>query len=570
MLVAALTLIPAIMALLGRAAFWPFRPRFDPALAARPGEAQAGGVWSWIAARVARAPALVLSATAVLFLLMSLGVFRLEQTFDSLTALPEGTESREGFELLRAAFPAGELAPTEVYVVLPSGSGVTGHLDGLGQLTVDLARQPGVAAVTSAAYPFGLSATAAENPAAAPSVGPDAVADASAAIPEPVREAIARGEVGGPAGSDAVDEALVERIGLYAASQRYVSPDNAVARFDVSLERNPYSLTAIEEIPGLRDAAKSAAVAAGLPVDRADVLVGGETATAYDTKVANDRDIRIVLPLILAAIGIILGLLLRSVVAPLYLLATIVLSYFATLGLATVVFQDLLGQSGVNSGVPFLLFVFSAALGVDYSIYLMTRVREEVAQHELTDGVRRALSRTGGVITLGRHHSRRHLRGIDDLTAASPLSTWIRGRGRRPDRHVHRPLPDGAVDCAPAPALELVAAADRNGSTRVCRPSPRAGAWRHWLRLRHSAGDRTNDMIAGGRDGERDRTDGIGRGALRRLPPRRPAGDGGRGRVPRPPDPGLAPDRARRHPPARARLPLPRLRACPHLHHRRR
>ncbi|HVX57947.1 MAG TPA: MMPL family transporter, partial [Candidatus Saccharimonadales bacterium] len=85
--------------------------------------------------------------------------------------------------------------------------------------------------------------------------------------------------------------------------------------------------------------------------------------------------------------------------APLYLLATSVLTYFSTLGIATIVFQNLLGQQGVGASVPFYLFVFLIALGVDYNIYLMARVREEMRHDNLHDGTVRALARTGGVIT---------------------------------------------------------------------------------------------------------------------------------------------------------------------------
>ena len=129
------------------------------------------------------------------------------------------------------------------------------------------------------------------------------------------------------------------------------------------------------------------------------MLVGGPTATSYDTKVASDRDTRVVLPLILLAIGVILALLLRSLVAPIYLLATIVLSYAATLGLCTLLFAWFFGHDGVSSGMPFFLFVFLVALGVDYNIFLMSRIREETARLGLHDGTRQAVGRTGGVIT---------------------------------------------------------------------------------------------------------------------------------------------------------------------------
>ncbi|MEJ7763310.1 MAG: MMPL family transporter [Thermomicrobiales bacterium] len=184
---------------------------------------------------------------------------------------------------------------------------------------------------------------------------------------------------------------------LYAVSAGAVSRGGNVAALAVTLDEIPYGPAALAMVPGVRQSARDAAAAAGLGRDA--VLVGGETATAYDTRAANDRDTLIVLPLILLAIGVILGLLLRSVVAPLYLLATIVLSYAATLGISTFVFITVLGQEGVSGGTPFFLFVFLVALGVDYNIFLMVRIREETGRHGLETGTRRALGRTGGVIT---------------------------------------------------------------------------------------------------------------------------------------------------------------------------
>jgi uncharacterized membrane protein YdfJ with MMPL/SSD domain len=107
----------------------------------------------------------------------------------------------------------------------------------------------------------------------------------------------------------------------------------------------------------------------------------------------------IVLPAILLAIMVILGLLLRSVIAPLYVGLTIVLTYFSTLGLAILVFRVVFGQQSIGNSVPFLLFVFLNALGVDYSIYLMSRLREEAAHVPLRQATELALERTGGVIT---------------------------------------------------------------------------------------------------------------------------------------------------------------------------
>ena len=143
--------------------------------------------------------------------------------------------------------------------------------------------------------------------------------------------------------------------------------------------------------------AQQSAESQGLPAG--SVLIGGDTSESYDTRTAGDRDSIVVLPLILLAIGVVLGLLLRSLIAPLYLMATIAFTYFATLGLAVVVFVVLFGHSGVGPAVPFYLFVFLNALSVDYNIYLMSRIREEARGAPLEEATRHALARTGPVIT---------------------------------------------------------------------------------------------------------------------------------------------------------------------------
>jgi RND superfamily putative drug exporter len=105
------------------------------------------------------------------------------------------------------------------------------------------------------------------------------------------------------------------------------------------------------------------------------------------------------MPLILLVVLVILGLLLRAVVAPLVLVATVVVSFFGALGLCNLVFDRLLGFGGWESSVPLIGFLFLVALGVDYNIFLMSRVREEAARHGTVEGTKRGLAVTGGVIT---------------------------------------------------------------------------------------------------------------------------------------------------------------------------
>ncbi|WKN47783.1 MMPL family transporter [Nocardioides sp. Arc9.136] len=134
-------------------------------------------------------------------------------------------------------------------------------------------------------------------------------------------------------------------------------------------------------------------------IDGADALVGGGSAFYLDTKVASNRDNKVIIPIVLLVVFLILVGLLRALVAPLLLMATVVLSFGAALGISTLLFEFVFGFAGADPGFPLFAFVFLVALGIDYNIFLMTRVREESALHGTRRGSLIALSSTGGVIT---------------------------------------------------------------------------------------------------------------------------------------------------------------------------
>ncbi|GAA3456252.1 MMPL family transporter [Dactylosporangium matsuzakiense] len=127
--------------------------------------------------------------------------------------------------------------------------------------------------------------------------------------------------------------------------------------------------------------------------------VGGSSAVTLDTQEAAARDARVVIPIVLVVVLLILALLLRAVVAPLLLMATVVLSFGAALGVSSLVFNHLFGFAGAEASFPLLVFVFLVALGIDYNIFLVTRVREESGRHGTREGALRGLAATGGVIT---------------------------------------------------------------------------------------------------------------------------------------------------------------------------
>jgi RND superfamily putative drug exporter len=142
---------------------------------------------------------------------------------------------------------------------------------------------------------------------------------------------------------------------------------------------------------------KARSVAHG--IDGADALVGGGAALYLDTKIASDRDNKVVIPLVLLVVFIILMLLLRAVAIPLILMATVILSFGAALGISSLIFRYVYDFAGADPTFPLFAFVFLVALGIDYNIFLMTRVREETADHGTRKGSLIALSSTGGVIT---------------------------------------------------------------------------------------------------------------------------------------------------------------------------
>jgi RND superfamily putative drug exporter len=134
-------------------------------------------------------------------------------------------------------------------------------------------------------------------------------------------------------------------------------------------------------------------------VPGADALVGGGAALYLDTKIASDRDNKVIIPIVLVVVFVILVLLLRALLAPLLLMGTVVLSFGAALGISALIFRYVFGFAGADPGFPLFAFVFLVALGIDYNIFLMTRVREETQAHGTRKGSLIALSSTGGVIT---------------------------------------------------------------------------------------------------------------------------------------------------------------------------
>jgi RND superfamily putative drug exporter len=189
----------------------------------------------------------------------------------------------------------------------------------------------------------------------------------------------------------AAEQAVTAIGGIGAPTDIKPLGDTGRSWFEASIKEDVSSPEAFNLVRDVRAAAHA--------VPGADAKVGGGAALYLDTKIASDRDNRVIIPIVLVVVFLILMLLLRALVSPLILMATVVLSFGAALGLSSLIFRYIFDFKGADPGFPLFAFVFLVALGIDYNIFLMTRVREETINHGTRKGSLIALSSTGGVIT---------------------------------------------------------------------------------------------------------------------------------------------------------------------------
>ncbi len=189
--------------------------------------------------------------------------------------------------------------------------------------------------------------------------------------------------------ADAVAEALADTEGVAEVNDPVVASDHVF--LEGTLEAPSDSQDAQDAVDRVRESVHA--------VPDAGALVGGNTAVNLDAQRAAERDSWIIMPLVLLAVLVILAILLRALVAPLILVATVVLSFAAALGVSALVFEHIFGFAGADTAFPLFVFVFLVALGIDYNIFLMTRVHEEAQRYGTRRGALIALAATGGVIT---------------------------------------------------------------------------------------------------------------------------------------------------------------------------
>lgn len=364
LLAASLTLTPALLAVFGRAAFWPSRPK--------PGS-QRLGLWGQVAERVVRHPKVTLAAGVALFGALALGLIGY-QTGGLTGAAPAGSDSSVGAAVLNAHFPQATVGSDQP--LLRFTSSVWDDPSVLTQAQQQLVASPVFQSV-SGPLGFGSGAVPADQLASLhASLGP-----AATLLPSP------------PPGSHVSPQLYA----AYRATAQFISPDGQTIQYYAALRAGPSGSTAAADaIPRARTALDAVAHATGA---RAWGIAGPD-ASAYDINAASNSSLVMVVPAVLVLILILLGLLLRSLVAPWYLVVTVGLSYLASLGFAMLVFVHLGGNDGLIFVLPLLMFVFSMALGADYNILVMSRIREE-AHHAptLTIALTRAIGITGGTVT---------------------------------------------------------------------------------------------------------------------------------------------------------------------------
>ncbi len=195
--------------------------------------------------------------------------------------------------------------------------------------------------------------------------------------------------IGNAAAATALQHALATTPGIAAVTPPVTS--GGLAYLQGTLASQPVSQAAYATVDRVRTAVHQ--------IPGADAKVGGGTAVTMDVESYATRDRNMIIPLVLLVVMIILGLLLRAVVAPLVLIGTVILSFGAALGLSALAFRYLFGFAGEDTSVPLFIFVFLVALGIDYNIFLMTRVREETIRSGTRRGALTGLAATGGVIT---------------------------------------------------------------------------------------------------------------------------------------------------------------------------
>ncbi|HEX7055869.1 MAG TPA: MMPL family transporter [Bacilli bacterium] len=329
MVLASLTLVPALLAIFGRVSFYPFIPR-TPEMArdwaARKGKPapklkEPHRFGMALGGKIVQKPLLVAAITVIA--LGGLAVFAAQTkfTYDTFSAFPSSMPSREGFALIGDKFSQGELAPVKVMIQTE--------------------------------------------------------------------------------GKDISVQTALQKLDYIA---KISGPQNGkqnpdIVAYQLELKFNPFSNDAIDRIPELREKLTAAVSAAGIGDAAHKVWIGGQTANQYDIRQVSSDDAQRIIPVIIVLISLLLFFYLRSVTATIYLILTVLLSYFSALGLGWLIVHYLLGAEAIQGFIPLYAFVFLVALGEDYNIFMVSSIWKNSRHVPLRQAVRQGVAHTGSVIT---------------------------------------------------------------------------------------------------------------------------------------------------------------------------
>lgn len=321
--IAALVVLPAILVLIGRVAFFPFVPRTED-MAQRKGKKQnkpSHKTSHKIGHFVTHKPWIVIVATLLLLGGLTVFVPRIQYTFDLLSSFPEDMPSREGFTLIEENFSPGELAPIQL-VIDTNGK------------DINLQQQ-----IASISY---------------------------------------------------IDSVSDVQIG---------EKNNHIQLYELTLNLNPYAKEALAHIPELKAEVGKMLETEGIKEADQHLWIGGETASQYNTQQITVRDETVIMPTMIALIALLLFIYLRSLTATVYLLATVIISYFGALGAGWLILHHVMGAEAISGAIPLYAFVFLVALGEDYNIFMISEIWKKRKTSDHLTAVEEGVVRTGSVIT---------------------------------------------------------------------------------------------------------------------------------------------------------------------------
>jgi putative drug exporter of the RND superfamily len=439
-LLAGLTLTPALISLFGRKLLWPAKLQQS--------QSKAGGFWNRIGRQITRRPVLFVIPILVVLVLPYCALHQTNYSANLLSQMSRDTGAVQGYNVLRDHFATGEMDPLNV--VIESGdedlSGPS-SLQDMGDIAVAVAKVDGVSRVLYCATPTeqlqnmgrqsrfigdnlspatisqlsffptpgqNLQSLAVQYPGVAQSANFQQVVgnlkqisaltgQIQAGAPQDIPGILARIKPLA-AGVGAGLEALSAEFNLQVDSPfagwlraNYYSRDGQAARMEVVLKDDPYSSASIAAVSRVRETLGNAIEA--LALRGASYYVGGTSADQADILAVNNGDFIRVLALAVFGILLVTILLLRSIVAPLYMITTVIFNFGATLGIAAWLFLDVLKQDAMIYMLPIFVFVILIAVGSDYNIFLVSRIREEAYRRPLKEAICNAVTNTGGVIT---------------------------------------------------------------------------------------------------------------------------------------------------------------------------